>query len=119
MGNIEKITMSYKGIDYELAFNLNVMRDIQNEYGSMQAWTDKTSEGEEANIDALIFGLGHAINEGIEIYNEEHEGEADFTPRQILNEKQIGRLISNVGLSQTAEKIHKSMVEATKSDDPN
>ena len=45
MKDYEK-TLQYKGRDYRLVFNLNVMEAIQAEYGSLDVWGDLT-DGEE------------------------------------------------------------------------
>jgi hypothetical protein len=47
------------------------MEEIQEEYGSIEAWADLT-DADEPNIKALKFGLLHMINEGIDIFNEEN-----------------------------------------------
>ena len=109
-------TMDYKGITYEVVFNLNVMQKIQEEYGSFEAWGNLTDGGEgETDIKALIFGIMHAINEGIDIYNEDHEEE----PRKFLTDKQVGRLVSEIGLEQATTKMNESVIEAVQSDEKN
>ena len=35
---VEKSIINYKGEEYELVFNLNVMEEIQEKYGSVQEW---------------------------------------------------------------------------------
>ena len=62
--------IQYKGKDYKMVFNLNVMEAIQEEYGSIDKWGELTG-GEEPNIKAVIFGFSAMLNEGIEIDNEE------------------------------------------------
>ena len=115
----EKIIVNYKGIDYEIVFNLNVMEEIQDEYGSIEAWGNKTDNETEPDMKAVIFGLTCMVNEGIEIYNEDNEDNEDFKPRKLLSKKQVGRLISEIGLAEVTSKLNKSVTESTKSDEKN
>ena len=115
----EKIIVNYKGIDYEIVFNLNVMEEIQEEYGSIEAWGNKTDNETEPDMKAVIFGLTCMVNEGIEIYNEDNEDDKDFKPRKLLTKKQVGRLISEIGLEEVTRKLNKSVTESTKSDEKN
>lgn len=103
----------YKGIKYLIVFNLNVMQEIQEEYGTIEKWGELTdgSSG-EINIKALIFGLTKMINEGIEIRNEEND--TDLKP---FTEKQIGRMITDIGLNAMAQKLNETVIGSTKSDD--
>ena len=54
------------------------------------------------------------INEGIDIENETAK-----EPRKLLNRKQVGRLVTKMGLEKTAEKLNTAIVESTKSDEKN
>lgn len=100
--------------DYTLIFNLNVMQAIQEEYGTVEKWGALTDgKSGEVNAKALIFGLATMINEGIEINNEEKN-----LNDPILNLKQVGRLISKMGLKNATEKLNTAVVVGTKSDKP-
>jgi hypothetical protein len=110
----DKAIIKYKGNEYELVFNLNVMEEIQEEYGSIEAWSNLTDAESEPNMKAVIFGLTAMINEGIEIYNEDHDED-----RKTLNHKQVGRMISEVGLVEASEQINKTVINSTKSDEKN
>ncbi len=109
-----KNTIKYKGKEYAMTFNLNVMEQIQDEYGSVEEWGNLTSKAEEPNAKAIKFGLGAMINEGIDIYNEENEDKREF-----FNDRQIGRIITEVGLTNVASKIKSTVVDSTKSDEKN
>lgn len=114
MGN--EITINYKGVDYAILFNLNVMEEIQEEYGSIDNWVKITDaeSAEEPNAKAIKFGLGAMINEGIDVYNEEHEEQRPFfTP------KQVGRIVTEIGLRDIAKSMNQSVIESVKNDDPN
>jgi hypothetical protein len=103
--------IEYKEKKYKIYFNLNVMEEIQSEYKTFDNWTDLVSgNGKEADIKALIFGFQAMINEGIDIQNEE-EG-TDIKP---FTKKQIGRLITEIGLQTANQKLIDTVIESTKS----
>ena len=74
---------------YQLIFNLNVMEEIQEEYGTIEKWGELTDgKSGEVNVKALNFGFTCMINEGIEIENEEKG-----TNKPLLTKKQVGRFV--------------------------
>lgn len=94
--------ITYKGTDYPLAFTLNVMEEIQDEYGTLDAWGDLTSGADgEPNAKAVIFGFTAMINEGIDIENESLEEKRPFVSR-----KQVGRIITEHGLMSATQTLH-------------
>ena len=110
--------INYKGINYPLVFNLNVIEKIQEKYGSYEKWGEMTEvkeneEGEktEVNIGALKFGITEMINEGIDIENETAE-----TKREFLTEKQVGRIITELGISKMTEKVQETVIDSTKNE---
>lgn len=111
-------TITCKGKDYKIVFNLNVMEAIQAEYKTLDKWgelTDgKTADGQEAEVDvkALIFGLREMINEGIEINNEE-TGAND----PLLTHKQVGRLLTDIGVSKATQDVNDLVIDSTKSEE--
>lgn len=113
------ITVTYKGIEYKLVFNLNVMEEIQEEYESIEKWSELTDAGTEPNMKAVNFGLTAMVNEGVEIYNEDHENDEGFTPRKYLTKKQVGRMVSEIGLGMITKKLNKTVIDSTKSDEKN
>ena len=111
-----QITITYRGTEYAILFDLNVMEEIQEEYGSIENWVKITdADGQdEPNAKAIKFGLGAMLNEGIDVYNEEHEEKRPFfTP------KQVGRIITEIGLQSVARSMNQSVIESVKNDDPN
>lgn len=107
--------IEYKGQKYKLVFNLNVMEEIQEEYETVDYWgelTDGTTG--EPNAKAIIFGLTAMINEGIDIDNEDNG-----TDRKPLTLKQVGRLLTEVGLQEATEKLNTTVIESTKSEEKN
>lgn len=102
--------ISFNGIDYPLAFTLNVIEKIQDKYGSYEKWGEMTDGKEqEVNIGALKFGILEMINEGIDIENESRENKRSF-----LNGKQVGRLITEIGLENLTKKVQETVIESTK-----
>ena len=80
---------------YPLVFTLNVM-----EASLIQR------EG-EPDIKALKFFMTEAINEGIEIENEKTDAK-----RKPISSKQVGRILTEVGISDTANKIMSTITDS-------
>ena len=100
---------------YPIVFNLNVMEDLQEKFGSMQAWSDLTdgTNGEpsgtngEPNIKALKYGLMVMINEAIDMQNEENDEKMAF-----VNEKQVGRIITEVGMAKIGNVVRNTTIKS-------
>ncbi len=98
--------IEYKGREYKLVFNLNVMEKIQEEFGSTQKWGEMTDGTEgEPSAKAVKFGLCAMLNEGIDIENEENKTEIPF-----FTSKQIGRILSEIGEKNALQAINKTVV---------
>ena len=108
-------TIEYRGKSYKLAFDLNVMEAIQDEYGSIDAW-GKLVEPEEGepNIKALVFGATQMINEGIDIDNDENG-----TDEKPLAHRKVARILTEVGLESVTGKVKKSVIDSTGDDSKN
>lgn len=106
----------YKDNDYQIVFNLNVMQRIQEEYGSIEKWGEITDGGDNGEPDAkaVIFGFAAMINEGIEIANEDNG--TDIKP---LSLRQVGRIITEVGLKNATATMNQTVIESTKTDEKN
>lgn len=107
--------IEYKDKTYKLAFDLNVMEAIQDEFGSIDAW-GKLVEPEEGepNIKAVVFAATQMINEGIEIANDE-----DGTDEKPLTHRKVARILTEVGLEQVTSKVKKSATDSTADDSKN
>ena len=107
--------IQYKGKEYKLVFNINVMEAIQDEFGTIEKWGSLTdgSEG-EPNVKAVVFGFMQMLNEGIEIENDENG--TDVKP---LTHKEVGRILSEVGLQSATETMTKTVVDSTQSAEKN
>lgn len=105
----------WNGNTYRLEFNLNVMEEIQEEYGSLDAWSDaamgKGGDG-VPDIKAVIFGFGAMINEAIDMDNEDNG--TDVKP---LTSKQVGRLVSSVGFVELIGRMQDTIVKSTATED--
>lgn len=114
MKDISK-SINYKGKEYNLVFNLNVMETIQAEYGSIEEW-GKITDGREGepNIKAVIFGFREMLNEGIDIKNED-EG----THEEFLSAKSVGRMITDIGLMESTAIMNENVVNSTRSSEKN
>ena len=100
----------YRDHEYIMPFNFNIMEAIQEKYGSLAEWGKLTdgSDG-EPNISAIIYAYWLILNEGIEISNEDLG--TDLKPMSI---KQVGRVITEVGLAEATAKLNKTVIESTK-----
>lgn len=107
-------TIRYKDHDYKLAANLNVWEEIQAEYGTYAHWEELTTGAEEPDAKAVIFGIRAMLNEGIDIDNEENGTDIPF-----LTPKQVGRLLSDVGLIHALKTMQETIIESAKSDEKN
>lgn len=107
-----KITFEVENKTYPAIFNLNVMEQIQDEYGTVQKWGELSdAKSGEPNAKAIIFGFWAMINEAIDIENDER------TERQpLLTLKQVGRIISRAGLEKSAKTLNDAVIQATKDD---
>lgn len=110
---IDKVNyLETKTEKYPLVFSLNVMEAIQDKYGSIDKWSSLIQKNGEPDIKALKFFMTEAINEGIEIENEKNNEK-----RKSVTSKQVGRILTEVGLSNTANKIMTKISESIQTDD--
>ena len=102
--------IQYKDKTYKMVFNLNVMEAIQEEYGTIDKWASLTDgQSGEPNAKAVIYGFTEMINEGIDIANEENG-----TDEKPLTLKQVGRLITDVGLQEATRRMNDTVINSTK-----
>ena len=109
--------LEYKGKKYNLVFNLNVMEVIQDKYGTLENWgklTDGAENDGEPNAKAVIFGITAMLNEGIDIENEENG-----TEEKMLTNKQVGRMITEIGLKSSAQLMNGVVIDSTQSAEKN
>lgn len=104
--------INYRGKEIKLVFNLNVMESIQQEYETIDKW-GKLTDGKdgEPDIKALKFGLTEMINEGIDIDNDENGTNEPF-----MTSKQVGRIITELGLEEASKSLQDAVINSTKDD---
>lgn len=109
----EKIKhINANGTEYPIVFNLNVMELIQEKYGTLEKWGELTDGKErEVDIKALKFGMTEMINEGIDIENENKE-----IKRSFLTEKQVGRIITDIGIEKISSDVQETVIDSTNTD---
>lgn len=105
--------IQYKGKDYKFVFNLNVLEEIQEKYGSFEKWGELTSS-DEPNIKAVIFGFTAMLNEAIDMDNEENN-----TKEQPLSEKTVGRMLTEYGFGKATQTMIDTVKESTQSVEKN
>jgi len=69
-------------------------------------------ETKEVDIKALIFGIKEMINEAIDIDNETSEEKQSF-----LTERQVGRLITSMGVQNATIQLNNAVINSTSSND--
>ena len=98
---------------YPVVFNLNVMEEIQEQYGSINQWGEVVSgNGGEPRVKDLKASLMAMINEGIDIENEEKGINEPF-----VTSKQVGRILTEIGIDGVANLIRQITVESTQTGD--
>lgn len=98
---------------YPLAFTLNVMEEIQEKYGSIEAWSELIQKQGEPDIKALKFFITEAINEGLDIENE-GKGEK----RKSITPKKAGRILTEIGLKQATRAVANVINDSIQADKP-
>ena len=103
-----------KNETFPFTYSLNVMEALQNEFGSLNKWSDmvEPKDGSEPKIKALLFFFKEAINEGIDIENENSN-----QPRKFVNERKVGRIITELGVKTVLEQLKGTVIDAGSNDD--
>lgn len=70
-------------------------------------------ETKEVNIEALIFGIREMINEAIDIDNETKE---DKDKQAFLTNKQVGRLITAMGIANATNQLNQAVIDSSEDD---
>ena len=99
--------LEWKDKNYPLVFNLNVMEKIQEEYKTFKNWTSLVENSEEIDIKALKFGIKEMINEGLDI-----EEDTEF-----ITDKQVGRLLTDLGLEKVNSTMQEIVIESSKTEE--
>lgn len=109
MGNDIKYLVT-KEEKFPFIYSLNVMEAIQKKYGSLDTWSHlvEPKDNAEPNIEALIFFFEEAINDGIDLENEKNQ-----SPRDFVNKKKVGRIITEIGLTESAKQLKSAVISAS------
>ena len=99
---------------FPIVFNLNVMEEIQDQYGSLDKWGELTQGNGEPRVKDLKNGILAMINEGIEIENEDNG-----TNNPLLTAKQVGRIMTEVGIDKIVDKIKEITIASTQGEQKN
>ncbi len=107
--------LQYNDKTYPIVFNINVMEVIQEKYGTIQKWGELT-DGKEGETDAkaMKFGFTAMLNEALEM-----EAERNGTPFIPLTEKQVGRMLTAIGIENAQKKMQETVIESSKSEEKN
>ena len=97
---------------YPLAFNLNVMEEIQEHYGSLDEWGNVTQGDGEPKAKDLKYGVLAMLNEGIDMENER-----TGSNMPMLTAKQVGRIITEAGIKEVAKAIKDITIASVKTED--
>lgn len=107
-------TTAVKGGRIPLCFNLNVMEEIQEVYGSIEKWGNAVSTDAKDGLIVKDFkaGLLAMINEAIDMENMKNEEQM----KQITS-KELGRIVTEVGFEKIVKIIQEITVKSTKTGD--
>lgn len=106
----KNIELELNGKKYNLVFNLNVMQEIQEKYGSFSKWGELTESKKagEPNVSALLDGLLIMLNEGIECKNDSQN-----LSEPLLTQKQVGRMLTASSMKLLMDKVKEAVVAST------
>ena len=109
-------TLRVNDKEYKYSFNLNVLSEIQAKYGSIAKWGDLTGakDGAEPDLEAVIFGFTAMLNEGMEIDTDDKG-----TKTPLFTQKQVGRLLTQVGMAEATEQMQKTIIASTDNGEKN
>lgn len=105
--------LEYKGKEYKLIFNLNVLEEIQDKYGTLEkllheAYGKKTGE---PSIKALSFIVMSMVNEAIDIENESKEVPDKFITQKIAN-RMLSEFIQGHGVDNVVKLVDNLMAKS-------
>ncbi len=105
-----------KDRSYPICMNINVVEDIQNKYGSIPKWGEVVAnkDSDVINIKDLKIGVLLMINEAIDIENSKKAPE-ERVP--FVNERELGRILTEVGLDNAKNIIFDLAKESNSTED--
>lgn len=94
--------IKYNDKEYSLAFNLNVVDDLQDKWGSFDTWLEKLADSDIKFIKDIVM---YCVNEAIDIKNEE-EG----TKEKKITSRMAGRMATMFLNPQNLIKLSDMMI---------
>lgn len=108
-------TLEYKGKEYKIVFDFNVMQDLQEEYGTFNNWVDKAygKKSNEPSVKALAFAIMSMVNNAIDEANEDRKPEEQepYITARVAN-RMLTEFAKGKGLSKIVKKIDDLMSES-------
>lgn len=100
--------LTYKGKDYKLVFDFNVMEDLQEKYGTFNKWIEEAygKKTGEPSVKALAFAIASMVNNAIEIDNEDRAPEEAEKP---ITTRQANRMLTALAAEGGLENVVKSI----------
>ena len=97
-----------KGEKIPALFDLNVVAELQEKYGSLTEWNAKCfPTGSEPRLKPLIHAFELAINEGYDAIGSDKR----------VTKAEAGRIVTAMTIDKAAAKIKQLVVESTKTGD--
>lgn len=85
----------------------SITRKVKTENGEIDV---QVFETKEVDIKALIFGIKEMLNEAIDIDND------NGNIKPFLTEKQVGRLVTSMGILEATRQLNDTVIDSTKDD---
>lgn len=100
--------LDVKGEKIPALFDLNVVAELQEKYGSLSEWNAKCfPEGSEPRLKPLIHAFELSINEGYDAIGSD---------KRVTN-AEAGRIVTAMTIDKAAARIKQLVVDSTKSGD--
>lgn len=107
-----KNVIEHNGVKYPIEFNMNVLAEMEKHYEG--GWTEWLTLVDQENITAIRWGICQAMNEAIDIENETSD-----SPKPFLTEKQVGRIVTAIGIEASVVQLSSAVVGSFEESDPN
>lgn len=101
-------TLKYKGNEYTLVFNFNVLDAVQEKYGTLVKWIEEAygKKTGEPSAKALAFIIAEMVNEGIDIDNEDRKPEEQLEPITLKTaNRMLSEFVKEYGIEKVITKV--------------
>lgn len=105
--------LEYKGKEYKLIFNLNVLEEIQDKYGTLAKMLDEAygKRTGEPSIKALSFIIMSMVNEAIDIESDGSGVKPEFITQKQAN-RMLTEFIQNNGVDNVVKLVDDLMAKS-------